>query len=175
VRRWIGILGLIGCEGSEEPKDPITPGEPCDWAGAPELQAGFDLAAQGPVGPEDELPYGQPPQGGAPYAPFQVRAHVQWDDAALPRWLVTGVAIERSTGVEIAAAEQPQTFFCSNTGPHNGWLYGGEVHLRFPNDTLEELEGRVVDVALRMTLEDGTELEATGGGALAWTLGFRPE
>lgn len=177
MARWIGWV-LVGCAacGGDEPYPPEPPDAgPCAWEAAPQLQAGFDLAAEGPIGADDVVPYGRPPQGGAPYAPFQVRAHVAWEGDALPRWLVRGSAVERSTGAPIGAAEQPQTFFCSNTGPHEGWLFGGEVHLRFPDDTLEALEGRVIDVSFALVLGDGEEVEATGGGTLTWTLGYRPD
>ena len=173
MKRWIGLMVLAACEPGSE-TDPEPPVVDCAWAGEPELQAGIDLAV-GPAGEDDTIPYGNPPQGGAPYAPYQLRAHMAFDpEGPLPRWALEGEAVERETGAVIGAVVQPQTFFCSNTGPHQGWMYGGEIHLRFPGIALVDLEGKAIDVRFEATTADGEVLEATGGGTLAWTLGRIP-
>jgi hypothetical protein len=166
---FVGLLAACGAG----PVDP--PPEDCVWADTPAVQVGADVAVA-PVGADDEIGYGNPPQGGAPYSPFQVRVHASWDpEGDLPRWQVHGSATDRATGEEIATGDQPSSFFCSNTGPHMGWLYGGELHLRFWDQALADLAGRTVDLAFTVTLADGSVLSATGGGTLAWTLGLIPD
>lgn len=160
------VVALAACEAAAP--------EPCAWPDAPALEVGRDVAVATlpPEGSTDPIDYGNPPQGGAPYAPVQVRLHAAID--ALPfRGELTATVRDAGDGEELGSAEQAQTFVCSNTGPHEGWLYGGELHLRFWGRTLDELAGRAVAIRVEVALPDGDEGVAEGGGTLAWTLGAR--
>jgi hypothetical protein len=162
---WV-LLAAVACG---EP-DPEPPGEPCAWDAPAELEAGYDIAASGLLRDGVDVPYGTPPQGGAPYAPFQVRVH-----AAAPatgeRWVVSGAAYDAETDALLGDASQPQAFFCSNTGVHEGWLFGGEVHVRFWDVALDALSDREVRVELSVALPDGQTPIVSATGPLRWLLG----
>jgi hypothetical protein len=92
---------------------------------------------------EEDVDYGLPPQGGAPYAPFVFR--LGGLDITEPLW-ITMRANRVSDGVDVGEIALAQGFICSNTGIHDGYLVGAEVHMRFPGYTLDELEGWEVDI-----------------------------
>lgn len=142
---------------------------PCAWATDPVAEFARDVS--GGMAPDGTLiEYGNPPQGGAPYAPFEVRMHASYDTST--RIEVSATAVDHELGTELGSIAQPQVFLCANAGPHAGWLYGGEVHVRFWEQALEALEGRVVDITLSVALPGGVEpVTAHTSGALTWTLG----
>jgi hypothetical protein len=117
----------------------------------------------------DAISVGIPPQGGAPYAPFQVRTQMWLSDPSA-RVPATATATEISTGEVIGSVEQTQAFFCSNTGVHDGWLYGGEIHVRFWGITLDNLEGREVEVVIEITPEGEDPITAQASGTLTVAL-----
>jgi hypothetical protein len=162
--RWSGlpwVLALGACVG-----DGPEPEVPCGPVGdTPALQIGQHLAVDGPMQAGDDVGYGTPPQGGAPYAPFEVRLQAVLGDPA-SRVAARGSAVEVATGEVIGSVEQTQAFFCSNTGVHEGWLYGGEIHIRFWDEPLEALEGREIDVLVEIDLPEGELVTAGGRGVL---------
>lgn len=147
----------------------VTVTAPCAWKEPPRVEFARDVTTGTP--PDGTaIQYGNPPQGGAPYAPFEVRLHAEYDTTQ--RIEVSANAIDTTSGEELGTIVQPQVFLCSNAGPHAGWLYGGEVHVRFWDRSLEELEGREVRVTLNVALPGGAEpVVASTTGPLTWTLG----
>ncbi len=156
------VLVFGGCVG-DGPNPPSIEG--CEWVGDAVLEFGQDLAEVGPQPDGGSISYGNPPQGGAPYAPFQIRIHAELQPGV--RVPVDGTIVEVGTGEVLATAEQSQAFICSNVGAHSGWLYGGEVHLRFWDRSLEELEGRQVEIDLSMQIPEGPLLEAGATATLS--------
>jgi hypothetical protein len=161
MRRWCGVGVLSAACAGAGPE--VGPCEPAD--GVPALEIGQQLAVDGPMHDGDPVSYGIPPQGGAPYAPFELRLQAELVEPTA-RVVSSGEAVERSTGEVIGSVEQTQAFFCSNTGVHEGWLYGGELHLRFWDEPLEALEGREIEVRVRVELLDGELVEAGAVGTL---------
>jgi hypothetical protein len=166
LARLVGAPLLAACAPEPPP--------PCAWSDAPALEVGRDVAVATlpPEGSTAPIDYGNPPQGGAPYAPLQVRLRAEIDELPF-RGELHATVRDAVDGEEIGSAAQAQAFVCSNTGPHEGWLYGGELHLRFWDRSLEELSGRAVAVRVELALPDGDEVVARGGGILTWTLGAR--
>lgn len=89
---------------------------------------------------------GNPPQGGAPYTPFRVRA---WG----PEALADGIALELSAaspdGVELAYTELTMGLTCANVGDSEGFWVGAEAHMRYNGWTLDELDGLDATVVVR--------------------------
>lgn len=155
-------LALWAC-GAPEPHDTgAEPSEPgCD---APPLRmqiahldSGFGEPADGGA-----IGYGWPPQGGAPYAPFDVRFSGLGTHEALVEMRAVGV----DDGVELGSAEYLQRFICANTGESEGWYVTSELHMRFFGFTLEELDGRVADMSVRVAGVDGEVAEVGFRGTL---------
>ncbi len=175
----LGFLISSACAGPAGHGDTDLPGDTddtdvvvsptCAWGAEPALEFARSVATGRP--PDGAaIEYGNPPQGGAPYAPFEVRLHAEFDTTQ--RIEVSANAVDTTSGEELGTIVQPQVFLCANAGPHAGWLYGGEVHVRFWDRTLEELEGKVVKVTMSVALPDGAEpVLADSTGALTWVLG----
>lgn len=141
----------------------------CAWKSTPVLEFARSVAT-GLAPSGTPVQYGNPPQGGAPYAPFEVRLHAEFDTTQ--RIEVSAQAVDTTTEEVLGTIVQPQAFLCANAGPHSGWLYGGEVHVRFWDRTLEELEGKEVRVSMSVALPDGAEpVVAETTGVLTWVLG----
>lgn len=165
MRRMLGLMVLMACAGGEVDTDPLP--QDCEPADSPSLEFARDLSV-GVMTDGDVIAYGTPPQGGAPYAPFQVRV-----DADVPtgeRFPVVATAVTTDTQEEIGTAAQNQAFICSNTGVHAGWRFGGEVHIRFWDQPLEDLEGREITVSLTLDDGSGLVLDAGATGVLSWDL-----
>jgi hypothetical protein len=174
----LGLLLCSACAGHPGHDDTDRPTDTddtdvvsptCAWDPPPLVEFARSVAAGMPP---DGTPieYGNPPQGGAPYAPFEVRLHAEFDTTQ--RIEVSANAVDTTSGEELGTIVQPQVFLCANAGPHAGWLYGGEVHVRFWDRSLEELEGKVVKVTLSVALPDGAApVVADTSGALTWVLG----
>lgn len=165
------LLGLAGaCTDGGPPGDGPDPTDPCAHTGAAALELGQRLSTEGVATDGGDVGYGQPPQGGAPFTPYEIRLKADLGEAELPlRMNAWGEAHERGTGELLGDVEQPSAFFCSNTGVHEGWLYGGEVHVRFWGWALEDLEGKDVDITVGVDLPDGTQVLAETSGPLVWS------
>jgi len=142
--------------------DPEPP--PCEDLAAPELQltpAGVEFGAFVDGGP---LLYGTPPQGGAPYSPFNARAAglVDLDEGAhVEMW-----AVDAQDGAELGSAGYDLRFVCANVGEAAGWWVGSELHLRFDGWELDELEGRVAEVVVEVADPGGATVSARLSGLL---------
>lgn len=167
MARWTLLVGVVlaGCGPEAVPDDEDTDGCAAD---ASELRLGQDVVGEGAHAVGEPLNYGRPPQGGAPYLPIQLMLRGPVAEG-VPRWLTEASVAEG--GVVLGSLAQSQAWLCSNTGPIEGWRYGGEVHLRFDGRSLEELEGVEVEVVIDVALPDGGVAHASTTGALAWTLG----
>lgn len=154
------MLLLLGLGCGPEPAPP----PPCEDIGAPGLEltpAGVDFGAFVDGGP---LLYGTPPQGGAPYSPFNARASglVDLDEGAHVRmW-----AVDTDDGADLGAAAYDLRFVCANVGDAAGWWVGSELHLRFEGWELDALEGRSAEVTVEVSDLSGAAVQASVEGVL---------
>ncbi len=166
------LLGLVACGGTPSPVDETDDTDPvvvdCARDAAPTIAFG-PMLGQRPMEDGDDVGIGVPPQGGSPYAPLEVR--IQGDAEDLARMPVH-IAL-RAVGTDELLGEITETraFVCANVGVHGGWLYGGEVHARFPGKVQADLDGAEVNVTVTVTLPDTTTVEGAHAGTLRWTLG----
>ena len=142
-------MGLWACQPSppEITDTARVPGsqvitEDCVPSPAPNLQ----IAQQGPYGLKDGDPlwFGLPPQGGVPYAPFRFR--VDGLNEADLGTAVSLVATDADSGEHLGDIELVHRFVCANVGEDAGSYVAGEIHLRFWDYRLKELDGRTADV-----------------------------
>jgi hypothetical protein len=115
--------------------------------------------------------FGIPPQGGAPYAPFEVRlVGVEFSEA---------YRIVMSADVDGEVFETPaynERFVCRNVGEEAGTRYSPDLHLRFFGTEPPELDG--LDITVNIDAYIGTEgpiVSRTVTGTLDWNLGPIPE
>ncbi len=87
------------------------------------------------------LPVSIPPQGGAPYTPFAIRVTGTGDIHLGQRVIATA----SEDGVEIGSADVVARPICSNVAPNAGWWLTFGIHIRYWDDTVNTLAGRVVD------------------------------
>ena len=159
---------LAGCE--EEAPQPLedTGSLPLTECAVPDAVSldlaqrdGFGILVDGAA-----ISYGTPPQGGAPYAPFRLRT-AGFEDTR-DGLTVDMVATDGDTGALLGEATYVHFVTCANVGDNAGHYVGGELHMRFPGFTLEELEGRPVEVTI--TVEDvfGANVDSSVTGVLTW-------
>lgn len=165
----VGLLILGGCVGGDA-TDPIDTdvGELCGALDEPWLEFAQEVGAYGELTDGDDVHYGHPPQGGAPYAPFRLRVRGLFTGE--PASLVTVSGADPGSGEEMGAVEVRQMFICSNTGDNLNYHVSAEVHMRFFGLSLDELEDRPIDLTLRVEDMDGAAVEAEVSGVLRWSL-----
>jgi len=156
----VALAGLCACEGDA----PIE--GPCPLRETPSLEVALRDGAFG-LADDTTVPYGMPPQGGAPFAPFRVRA---WGVAPDPAGFhVVMTAVDATSGDVICSGDYVQGFVCANVGESAGARVAPELHLRFYEQGLDGLQGRAAD--LSFTLEAGeVALYASFRGILDWSL-----
>lgn len=131
---------------------------PCAGTGDPGLDVvPAGLAFDGFVDGEP-LPYGNPPQGGAPYAPLRVRV-AGLADLDLGVHLDV-IATDADEGTALGGASLDTRLVCANVGDSAGMWTGADVHLRFPGWSLDDLEGRTAEVVLTAADPDGEVVQA---------------
>lgn len=166
--RSLGAIALLAVACDDAPDLPEPEPPDCQAEGEPVLELGRDLGREGPLTGPAALDYGHPPQGGAPYLPLELRAR----GPLVPGLRVPVLAEATGPDGEILGdADVGTVFLCSNTGPHAGWWFGGEIHVRFWGRALEDLEGLPVDVRFTVEPPDDPPFSAEVRGTLAWTLG----
>lgn len=156
----VALVGLCACAGTS----PVE--GPCPLRDAPSLEIGLREGAFG-LSDDTTVPYGMPPQGGAPFAPFRVRA---WGVAPDPAGFhVVMIAVDSATGDVIGSGDYVQGFVCANVGESAGARVAPELHMRFYDLSLDELQGRAAE--LRFHVDAGEETLASAfSGVLDWSL-----
>lgn len=154
MRVW--LLVLAGCEAGG--------GYPCAHEGEPGLDVvpsglAFDAFTDG-----DPLPYGDPPQGGAPYAPLRVRVSglTDLDEGAHFDVIATDLDDDAALG-EVSLDTR---LVCANVGDSAGTWTGADLHLRFPGWSLDDLEGRSAEVRVSAADTSGDAVDAVLVGLL---------
>ena len=145
------LLGFAtACEAEPEP-----PALACA-AGEPVVELATRAVGYGELADGESIECGIPPQGGAPYSAFLVRAAgLNQGDLGLG---VELVAVDADTGEELGVADYDQRMVCANAGNSAGYWVSSELHLRYNGWALEELEGRTVELVTRVVGEDGLEV-----------------
>ncbi|MCB9678906.1 MAG: hypothetical protein H6737_27645 [Alphaproteobacteria bacterium] len=162
----IAILALFAC------KDDV-PTQPTGLC--PELDDPVIELTQGVVwgmSDGDPIAFGIPPQGGAPYAPFDVR--LIGVAASNDGYTVTTEAWRRSDGELVGSGEYLQRFVCANVGENEGTRFASEFHMRFFGFEPPDLADEEVDVAITVTPASGEPVVAEFWGPLDWVLGPMP-
>lgn len=145
------LLGFAtACEAEPEP-----PALACA-AGDPVVELATRAVGYGELGNGEAIECGIPPQGGAPYSAFLVRA-AGLNQGELGLGLEI-VAVDADTGEELGVADYDQRMVCANAGRSAGYWVSSEVHLRYNGWALEELEGRTVELVARVIGEDAVEV-----------------
>ena len=154
---FLWTMGLWACQtggSGRPPEDTAGHGTGVDLiACSPSPTPTLEIAQQGPYGLVDGEPlwFGLPPQGGVPYAPFRLRLEgLNFPDQGSS---VSVVATDVDTGERLGDIELQHRFICSNIGDDAGRYVAGEVHLRFWDYRLKELDGRTAEVVA--TVSDG--------------------
>jgi hypothetical protein len=148
------ILGLLlgGCSSGGGPETP------CEAQGDPSLEIGPADVPFGDFSDGDDLEYGTPPQGGAPYTPLKARA------SGLPA-MAEGVTIEM-TGVSelgeyLGDVTYDTRFVCANVGDSAGTWVASDLHYRYFGWDLDALEGKEAEITVTVTDVDGASVEDT--------------
>ena len=154
---FVWMMGLWACQvgGSGRPhEDTTAPSGGEDLVACePSSFLTLELAQQGPYGLSEGAPlwFGLPPQGGVPYAPFRLRLEgLNFPEQGSS---VSVVATDVDTGERLGDIELLHRFICSNVGGDAGRHVAGEIHLRFWDYRLKELDGRTAEVVA--TVSDG--------------------
>jgi hypothetical protein len=161
------LFALVAC------KEPI-PTEPMGLC--PESDDPVIEVTQGDVWGIDDgdpIQFGIPPQGGAPYAPFDVRL-VGVASSQDGYTVVTDASLQ-STGELVGTGEYLQRFVCANVGENEGTRFASEFHMRFFGFEPTDLADEWVDVTISVTPEAGEPVVAEFSGPLDWVLGPMPE
>jgi hypothetical protein len=153
------VLGLtVACEGEPGPT-PLA----CA-SGAPILELATRDVGFGELEEGAAIECGIPPQGGAPYSAFTIRA--AGIDQTETGMSVELTAYDADTGEELGTADYQQRMICANAGKSAGYWVSSEVHLRYNGWTLEELEGRSAEFVTRVIGLDGLEVSRELVGSL---------
>ncbi|MEZ4319498.1 MAG: hypothetical protein R3F61_18425 [Myxococcota bacterium] len=160
------LLAVAACK---QAPTPVTPGL-CPESGDPVVEAtqgdgwGFDDG--------DPIQFGIPPQGGAPYAPFDLRLIGL---AASDTYRVITEATRQSDQLLVGEGQYNQRFVCANVGDNAGTRFSSEFHMRFFGYEPDELAGDWVDIEISVTPEGGDPVVTTFSGPLDWVLGPMPD
>jgi hypothetical protein len=119
--------------------------------------------------PDGVVDFGIPPQGGSPYAPFEVRLV----DAPFAE----AYRIEMSATIDGETYDTPpymERFVCANVGEQAGTRYTPDLHMRFFGSEPPELDARDVSMTFSAFIGGDLVAERTVEGTLDWTLGPMP-
>jgi hypothetical protein len=168
----LALLGLFGC------KEPI-PTEPsglCPETDDPMIevaQRSAEAGAEWGMVDGDPVKFGIPPQGGAPYAPFDLRLIGM--PSSNDGYAVVTDAIRTSDGERVGEGRYVQRFICANVGANEGTRFAAEFHMRFFGFEPPELADEEVEIYISVTPDGGETVETTFTSPLDWVLGPMPE
>ncbi|MCA9568616.1 MAG: hypothetical protein KC656_12275 [Myxococcales bacterium] len=157
--RLVAVVLLVACKGSSTP----VSGE-C----TPNDEPTLDVAQGGDWNmPDGHVNMGIPPQGGAPYAPFEIRlVGVEAADA----YRVDMDAVV--DGVDYATPPYQERFVCRNVGEEAGTRYTPDLHMRFFGTDPATLAGKTAQLHFEAWIgNDGPVVERDLEVILDWTLG----
>lgn len=151
---WLGVAACgqpAVAPPCQEPSDPTVDLVPAD-------------VAWGEFTDGDDVLYGNPPQGGAPYAPFRVRIGgvPGLDEAAA----VSVRAIDVADGASLGEVDYDLRFTCANVGDSAGIWMAPDVHARFFGWSLDDLAGRDATIEVEIANRDGETARAAVVGHL---------
>ncbi len=152
---WL-VASLLACK----------PDAPCGEGSDPSI----DVAQQGAWNiPEGEVDMGIPPQGGAPYAPFEVRL-IDVEIADMYR-ITMEAEVDGETYVTPPYIER---FVCRNVGEEAGTRYTPDLHMRFFGTDPPSLDGKRATLRFEAWVDTEAPVASrTLEVTLRWTLGPR--
>ncbi len=159
-----------------KPAVPTEPSGLCPEEDDPVIEVAQRSAEAGATwGMEDGDPvqFGIPPQGGAPYAPFDLR--LVGMPSSNDGYAVQTDATRVSDGELVGEGRYVQRFVCANVGDNAGTRFASEFHMRFFGFEPPELADDEVEVYISVTPDGGETVETTFTGPLSWVLGPMPE
>ena len=148
---------LIGCS-----TGPLDLPNACE-AGAPVSHLAMGDGDYRHVEDGADIECGIPPQGGAPYTPFQIR--IAGLDQNKEGLTVSMESIDMETGELLGTSNYVQYFICSYAGENKGFYVTSEFHMRYPDRSLDDLDGREAEVVIEATNSDG---ESVIGSFIGW-------
>ena len=143
--RWALAIAPL-CLACTDPQ--VAPCEAIDDPFIDVVPAGMDFDAWESG---DELVSAIPPQGGAPYTPLRARVGGLVDPELGVTLRVTGR--DPSTDEEYGTLDNPSRLVCANVGDSAGTWLAADVHFRYFNWELSELDGREAEITFEV--EDG--------------------
>jgi hypothetical protein len=120
---------------------------------------GFDEWMDG-----DDLVAATPPQGGAPYTPLRARVTGLVDPQVGVTLSLSGV--DPSDGSEYGEISYDTRLVCANVGDSAGLWLAADVHYRYFDWDLGELDGRRAEISFSVEDLDGNVVESSLGGTL---------
>ncbi len=141
-----------------------SPEAPCESDEDPSVQVvpaglGFDEWMAG-----DALVAATPPQGGAPYTPLRARVTGLVDPQIGVTLSLSGV--DPSDGSEYGEITYDTRLICANVGESAGLWLAADVHYRYFDWELDELDGRQAEISFSVEDLHGNVVESTIGGSL---------
>lgn len=150
---WLALA--VGCAPLAEP--------PCAVVDEPGLEVSPSDVSFAEYLEGDPLPYGIPPQGGAPYTPLHARVFGLdlAEGATVALW-----GEDPSDGAALGELDLVHRLVCANVGDSAGAWVASDLHFRFLGWSLDDLAGRSAAITVRITSADGEAVEATVKGPL---------
>ncbi len=141
-----------------------SPEAPCESDEDPSVQVvpaglGFDEWLDG-----DPLVAATPPQGGAPYTPLRARVTGLVDPQIGVTLSLSGV--DPSDGSEYGEISYDTRLICANVGESAGLWLAADVHYRYFEWELGELDGREAEISFSVEDLHGNVVESSIGGTL---------
>lgn len=152
---WLVLVA--GCAGT-------SPQTPCEVVGDPLVEVVPVETAFGSFTAGDDLWYGTPPQGGAPYTPLRARVSGLDDVASGVTLSLHGV--DDDTGDVLGDVAYDTRLVCANVGDSAGTWLASDVHFRYFGWELVDLIGRMATITLTVTSTSGESVDADLTGVL---------
>lgn len=136
--------------------------DPCRQVGDPILElARGDHSFDEPI---TALSYGIPPQGGAPYTPLRARVDGLDVQGQYVHFQMT--AVDPTDGTDLGGVDYDVRLVCANVGESAGTWVLSDLHFRYFDWSMDELEGRSAEITVVATDADGVEVESKAKGPL---------
>ena len=151
------VLGLVACAEATH--------APCQDMGDPDLDVAPADVAFGAFIDGDELPVGNPPQGGAPYTPLHAR--VEGLTSLREGVTIDLFGVDLDDGSELGELSTPSGLVCANVGDSAGTWIVADLHFRYFGWWLDDLPGRRAEITVIVRDVDGGEVETSLTGTLS--------
>lgn len=156
MRALLPLLLLVACT--------EVPLAPCEAIGDPLLELAPVDADFGDFVDGDALLFGTPPQGGAPFTPIRARVSGLEDPALGVSLRVSGT--DPNDGADFGEVAYETRMVCSNVGDNAGSYIAADIHFRYYDWSLDELDGRELELVVELSDLHGNSLTESMTGPL---------